>query len=149
MFLFSVKTSCRGKFKIIDSKVKVSAEVASLRPDLQEISSFAAPPQAVKDVITAVQLLLGKPIHIATDWKEARKVLKAGKDDIVRQIAQRAVEQVDLESALKAKDIIKNYTEARILGVSRGSAGLFRWVTTTIEAVESRCGGDSQRKEGK
>ena len=38
---------------------------SGFRPDIVELKSLAAPPQLVKDVMTAVLLLLGYPLKAA------------------------------------------------------------------------------------
>ncbi|GFS16671.1 retrovirus-related Pol polyprotein LINE-1 [Elysia marginata] len=132
----------RSRFKLsrldVYEKVRAAAQAIS-RGDLQELKTLAAPPQGVKDTLEAVQFLLGRPAHVATDYKKALKLLSGvGKESLTQQILDRDVQQVDPSAALRAKDVIKSHSLQDITNKSKASVAIFRWATAMIEAVESR-----------
>ena len=108
--------------------------------ELKEVTSFAAPPQAIKDMMYAVMLLLGQPNP--KDFTKAKKLLKS---DLIPMIKSKEIPQIDLDSAFKAKDAIKNLTADQIKKTSLAAVGLFSWVSAMVEAVLSQCEADTAK----
>ncbi|KAK3776155.1 hypothetical protein RRG08_017089 [Elysia crispata] len=132
-----------------DERVRAAARAVS-QGDITELSRLPAPPQGVKNMMEAVQLLLGRPVHIATDYGKALALLKLrgpGKESLVQQIHALDVHQVDMEAALKAKQALAADSVETMQNKSMASVSLFNWARAMVEAVESR--GEGQTSQGK
>ncbi|RUS78851.1 hypothetical protein EGW08_013393 [Elysia chlorotica] len=121
-----------------DDAVRAAARAVT-QGDITELSAFAAPPQAVKAMMEAVQLLLGQPVHVATDFGRAKRLLKATrKEGLLQQISERNIDLVAMDAARRAKQSLGPYSAEQMKNVSMAGVSLFNWVTAVIEAVERR-----------
>ncbi|GFN79485.1 hypothetical protein PoB_000599100 [Plakobranchus ocellatus] len=89
-----------------EEQVKMAA-VAVSYGDFCELRSFMHPPQAVRELFLAVLLLLGEPVHKAS------------------QVLECNVRHIDLGTALKAKDALKPFTVEIMRNVSAAAEALF------------------------
>ncbi|GFN79482.1 kyphoscoliosis peptidase [Plakobranchus ocellatus] len=115
----------------LEEQVKVSYG------DFCELRSLKHPPQAVKELFLALLLLLGEPVHKATDWRRRLRLLKTSKrDGVLQRMVELNVRHIDLGTALKAKDALKPFTVEIMRNVSAAAASFFLWACAMIEAVE-------------
>ncbi|XP_045206582.2 dynein axonemal heavy chain 17-like [Mercenaria mercenaria] len=107
---------------------RASTAVSQLpKKDFQEMKSFANPPVAVIDVLSASMLLLGHK-DSETNWKMIKSCLgKTGKESVQERVAALDVEKIPEKNLKKAKDILAKYDLNGIANVSQALKELYIW----------------------
>lgn len=106
---------------------------------IAEIRGYQHPPPAVHHVMMASLLLLGHWEEETEDWKNVQIALgKLGKDSIKRKIQELKVNDIPLDVALGARDLIRDFTLDQVRMVSAGGATFYIWVRGLTEEIEKR-----------
>ncbi|XP_069114562.1 uncharacterized protein [Argopecten irradians] len=104
-----------------------------------EIRCYNSPPPAVHRVMMATLLLLGHWEEETEDWKNIQIALgKMGKDAIKRRIQELVVDNIPLDVALGARDLIRDFSLDQVRMVSAGGATFYVWVKGLTEELERR-----------
>ncbi|XP_062587909.1 uncharacterized protein LOC134249590 isoform X2 [Saccostrea cucullata] len=106
---------------------------------IAEIKGYQHPPPAVHHVMMASLLLLGHWEEETEDWKNVQIALgKMGKESIKRKIQELKVDDIPLDVALGARDLIRDFTLDQVRMVSAGGATFYIWVRGLTEEIEKR-----------
>ena len=120
--------------------LKMRREIEKLdRKTIAEIRSMSAPPQFVRDVMTATFILLGEEPKILK-WDKIRALLgQTGKNNARRRILELDLASLDgkYKTIKQAKVLCKDQTLDQIKDVSMGAAVFFSWCLVTIDTLET------------
>nr|XP_022341994.1 uncharacterized protein LOC111135861 isoform X3 [Crassostrea virginica] len=106
---------------------------------IAEIKGYQHPPPAVHHVMMASLLLLGHWEEETEDWRNVQIALgKMGKESIKRKIQELKVNDIPLDVALGARDLIRDFTLDQVRMVSAGGATFYIWVRGLTEEIEKR-----------
>jgi len=103
------------------------------RCDLTEVKAFAKPPEAVKSVLSAVQMLLGRP----TAWRDCKKSM-ANPDAWLTTLKTFRPEEVTAVRARQVQKFVdsKSLSPERVKQVSCAAAGMCKWVLAVLEVAK-------------
>ncbi|XP_053398717.1 dynein axonemal heavy chain 2-like [Mercenaria mercenaria] len=103
------------------------------KENLQEIKSYAKPPEAVKEVLSAAMLLLGHQ-ESEVNWKMVQKCLaKLGEDSLQQRVADMDLEKIPQKNTEKAKAILSKYDADKIAKISLAVKAIYVWVDAVTE----------------
>ncbi|XP_053398727.1 cytoplasmic dynein 2 heavy chain 1-like [Mercenaria mercenaria] len=103
------------------------------KKDFQEMRSFNAPPEAVKDVLSATMLLLGHP-ESEVNWTMIKKYLgKSGEESLQHKVGSNDFAKIPQENIKKAKAILSKYDANRIAQVSQAAKELYIWADAVVD----------------
>ncbi|XP_060595116.1 uncharacterized protein LOC132749403 [Ruditapes philippinarum] len=109
------------------SRISVASNAVAAIPkkDLTETKSFASPPQAVKDVLEAVMILLG---HKGADleWRNIQKAL--GGSSFLKVIGDVDYDKISQETRAKAMNKVSEYSHESIMKNSKAATIFYDWV---------------------
>ncbi|XP_052808249.1 uncharacterized protein LOC128237084 [Mya arenaria] len=102
------------------------------KKDLTEVKSFAKPPQAIKDVLSACLLLLGDCEKISGDtWIQARKAM--GASEWLKRIQGLDPDEVPDKKKKMALEILSKYDLDSVKAKSLAIASLYNWAKAVAE----------------
>ncbi|XP_060570106.1 dynein axonemal heavy chain 10-like isoform X1 [Ruditapes philippinarum] len=109
------------------SRISVASNAVAAIPksDLTETKSYAAPPQAVKDVLEAVMILVGYK-GADLDWKNIKKVI--GGTQFLKTIGDIDYEKISQETRAKAMNKVSEYSHESIKAISSATTIFYDWV---------------------
>ncbi|XP_048764163.1 uncharacterized protein LOC125672096 [Ostrea edulis] len=110
-------------------------ELELIKVDLDYIKNLPAPPQAIKDTMEAVTLLLGYPPRQARNWSFIRQLCNRG--PLLNKMHEFQCEEVNLNLAKKARNILSLYDRNMIMSKSCAAVSVFIWAESTMTEVDA------------
>ncbi|XP_061169117.1 uncharacterized protein LOC133178398 [Saccostrea echinata] len=110
-------------------------DLESMKTNIEIIKALPNPPQAVKDTLEAVALLLGYPPRQAKNWAFLQQLCKTGR--FQRHMQEFQCEDVNLNSVKKARRLLSTYDRNTISGKCHAVVGLFIWAESAVLEVEN------------
>ncbi|XP_078702613.1 uncharacterized protein LOC144928284 [Branchiostoma floridae x Branchiostoma belcheri] len=101
---------------------------------ISEIRNYNHPPQKVHQVMTATYLLLGVKERETEDWRNVQALMG---HSLTKKIQHINPSRVRLQTALRAQEILNNFTPGQIRDVSAGAASFYHWAQGVIQVVIS------------
>ena len=98
--------------------------------DVTEVKAMANPPQMVKNILSATLLLLGRP-EPQTEWKFAQRFL--ADKNCVKVLKEFDAESCSIETANKAKQLLKDANVDGVRKVSAAAVSFYLWSMDVIE----------------
>ncbi|XP_035826621.1 uncharacterized protein LOC106012283 [Aplysia californica] len=106
--------------------------------DMKELKSFAAPPQAVKDVFSGLFALLGFKRGDAEDWKFAKRQMgSVGDQSINSQMARFDPKPLTPAKVKYVQEKLAPHSPEHVRNVSRALEGYYLWVRDTVNSLPS------------
>ncbi|XP_076086199.1 uncharacterized protein LOC143056904 isoform X2 [Mytilus galloprovincialis] len=106
---------------------------------IAEIKGYQNPPPAVHRVMMATLLILGHWEEETEEWRNVQIALgKMGKDAIKRKIQELKIDEIPVDVALGARDLIRDFTLDQVRMVSAGGATFYVWVKGLTEEICQR-----------
>nr|XP_022319681.1 uncharacterized protein LOC111122303 [Crassostrea virginica] len=102
---------------------------------ISNLKFYGKPPVAVKDVVSALILILGYETRIANNWGECQKIL--GDFGILVKINNFDPTSCTLSAAQESEKILDNYSMESIRKNDLNAAKVFKWTKSMIEKVKS------------
>ncbi|KAL3862548.1 hypothetical protein ACJMK2_008508 [Sinanodonta woodiana] len=106
---------------------------------IAEIRSYIHPPEEVFKVIRATLLLLGNNEDETKNWKNVQALIgKTGKLSMKMRVKEFDIDSLQIDVALRSKQILDGTKFETVCGTSAGAAGFFIWVTGMISEAEQK-----------
>ncbi|XP_066263927.1 mucin-3A-like [Branchiostoma lanceolatum] len=99
---------------------------------ISEIRNYNHPPQKVHQVMTATYLLLGVKERETEDWRNVQALMG---HSLTKKIQHINPSRVRLQTAMRAQQILSNFTGGQIRDVSAGAAAFYHWAQGVIQVV--------------
>jgi len=96
--------------------------------DLTELKSLSKPPVGVTDVVTALILLMGHDMRLATDWHLCKKVI-SDTPKVIAFLQSKDTKTVDPAHVQFAKDKLAPYEADGLKKISMAAGNLFKCVS--------------------
>lgn len=113
-----------------------------------EIRNYARPPMVVRDVMTSTYLLLGEHREDLEDWEQIQYLMaQPGKESLQKRIVCRRPEDVHIEIAEEADNLLQPYTLEKCRDVSNGICSFYIWNKQFIKEVRQKDAEEHERRE--
>nr|XP_022319677.1 dynein heavy chain-like protein MAL7P1.162 isoform X2 [Crassostrea virginica] len=115
--------------------VLTNEDLDSMKGDIKELKALAAPPQAVKNTMEAVALLLGYSPSQAKNWSFLRQLCNRG--SFLNRMQEVQCKEIKMASAKRARSLISPYNQDKIESISKATVQMYNWAEGTLAEVDN------------
>ncbi|KAI8497818.1 hypothetical protein Bbelb_244700 [Branchiostoma belcheri] len=106
---------------------------------ISEIKTYNSPPKLVHQVMVATYLLLGVNESETQNWKDLQALMgKTNREGLKRRVMRHNPDRTQLKAAMRAKQLLGDFTVEQIQDISAGAATFFVWAKGVIQEVTDR-----------
>lgn len=125
---FNYVNNVYGRLKRLE---KMRQEVVNLKQtNVAEIRSYQNPHPSVRNIMIATHVLLGHAEKEVRNWKVMQALIgKTGKQGLKRRVDDCDTDNIPLQAAKKAQNLIKGLDVDTVRDISGGAGVFFGWVS--------------------